>query len=36
MTGNPQDLVLKRHLVIVIAIGKQPKHIRSTYAWNGL
>ena len=36
MTGNPQDLVLKAHLVIVIAIGKQPKHIRSTYAWNGL
>ena len=36
MTGNPQDIVLKAHLVIVIAIGKQPKHIRSTYAWNGL
>jgi hypothetical protein len=35
-TGNPQDLVLKKHLVIVIAIGKQPKHIRATYAWNGL
>jgi hypothetical protein len=36
MTGNPQDLVLKPHLVIVIAIGKQPKHIRSTFRWNGL
>ncbi len=36
MTGNPQDLVLKAHLVIVIAIGKQPAHIRSTYPWNGL
>jgi hypothetical protein len=36
MTGNPQDLVLTPHLVIVIAIGKQPKHIRSTYRWNGL
>lgn len=36
MTGNPQDLVLKPHLVIVIAIGKQPKHIRSTFPWNGL
>ncbi len=35
-TGNPQDLVLKAHLVIVIAIGKQPKQIRSTYPWNGL
>jgi hypothetical protein len=36
MTGNPQDLVLTKHLVIVIAIGKQPTHIRSTYPWNGL
>jgi hypothetical protein len=36
MTGNPQDLVLKPHLVIVIAIGKQPNHIRSTFRWNGL
>ncbi len=36
MTGNPQNLVLKPHLVIVIAIGKQPAHIRSTYPWNGL
>jgi hypothetical protein len=36
MTGNPQDLVLTKHLVIVIAIGTKPKHIRSTYPWNGL
>jgi len=34
--GNPQDLVLKAHLEVVIAIGKQPKKIPSTYAWNGL
>jgi hypothetical protein len=30
------DLELKPHQVIVIAIGKPPKKIRSTYAWNGL
>jgi hypothetical protein len=34
--GNPQNLVLTAHLEIVIAIGKQPKKIPSTYAWNGL
>ena len=34
--GNPQDLVLKAHLEIVFAIGKQPKKIPSTYSWNGL
>ena len=34
--GNPQDLVLKAHLVVVLAIGKQPKKIPSTYAWKGL
>jgi hypothetical protein len=34
--GNPQDLVLKAHLEIVIAIGKPPSTIPSTYAWNGL
>jgi hypothetical protein len=36
MTGNPQDLVLKPHLQIVIAVGKQPAHIPSTYPWQGL
>jgi hypothetical protein len=34
--GNPQDLVLKAHLEVVLAIGKQPKKIPSTYAWKGL
>jgi hypothetical protein len=34
--GNPADLELKPHQVIVIAAGKAPKKIRSTYAWNGL
>jgi hypothetical protein len=35
-TGQPWNLVLQPHQVIVIAIGKPPKHIRSTYAWGGL
>jgi hypothetical protein len=35
-TGHPWNLVLKPHQVIVIAIGKPPKKIRSTYPWNGL
>jgi hypothetical protein len=35
-TGNPWNLVLQPHQVIVMAIGKPPKHIRSTYAWGGL
>ena len=35
-TGNPWNLVLQPHQVITIAIGKPPKHIRSTYAWGGL
>ena len=35
-TGNPQDLVLKPHLEVMIAIGKPPAKIPSTYAWNGL
>jgi len=34
--GNPQDLVLKPRLEVVIAIGKQPKKIPSTYAWGNL
>jgi hypothetical protein len=35
-TGHPWNLVLQPHQVITIAIGKPPKHIRSTYAWGGL
>jgi hypothetical protein len=35
-TSPAWNLVLKAHQVIVIAIGKPPKKIRSTYAWNGL
>jgi hypothetical protein len=35
-TGHPWNLVLQPHQVIVIAIGKPPKKIRSTYAWGGL
>jgi hypothetical protein len=35
-TGQPWNLVLQPHQVIVIAIGKPPKHIRSTYPWGGL
>jgi hypothetical protein len=35
-TGNAQNLVLKAHLEVVIAVGKQPKKIPSKYAWNGL
>jgi hypothetical protein len=35
-TGNPADLVLKPHQVIVIVVGKPPKTIPSTYNWNGL
>jgi hypothetical protein len=34
--GNPQDLVLKAHLEVVLAIGKQPAKIPSTYAWGNL
>ena len=35
-TGEPWNLELQPHQVIVVAIGKPPKHIRSTYAWGGL
>jgi hypothetical protein len=35
-TGHPWNLVLRAHQVIVIAIGRPPKKIRSTYAWGGL
>jgi hypothetical protein len=35
-TGEPWNLVLQPHQVITIAIGKPPKHIRSTYPWGGL
>jgi hypothetical protein len=35
-TGNPANLDLKAHQVIVIAIGKRPPTIRKTYQWNGL
>lgn len=35
-TGNPANLILKPHLEIVIAIGKPPQKIPSTYPWNGL
>jgi hypothetical protein len=35
-TGEPWNLELQPHQVIVLAIGKPPKHIRSTYAWGGL
>ena len=35
-TGEPWNLELQPHQVIVIAIGKPPKHIRSTSAWGGL
>ena len=34
--GDPANLVLTPHLVIVMAIGKPPKKIPSTYPWNGL
>ena len=32
-TGNPADLALSQHAEIVIAVGKPPKHIPSTYAF---
>ena len=35
-TGDPADLVLAPHQQIVIAIGKPPKKIPSTYSWGGL
>jgi len=35
-TGDPANLVLKPHQVIVIVVGKQPAKIRSTYPWNGI
>jgi hypothetical protein len=35
-TGDPASLLLKSHEVIVIAFGKAPAHIRSTYDFNGL
>jgi hypothetical protein len=35
-TGPPYALKLEPHQVIVIAIGKPPATIRSTYDWNGL
>jgi hypothetical protein len=35
-SGNPAQLVLKSHEVIVIALGKPPATIRKTYTWNGL
>jgi len=35
-TGSPANLILKPHLEIVIAIGKPPAKIPSTYPWNGL
>jgi len=35
-TGNPANLVLKPHQVIAIVVGKAPKKIPFTYAWNGL
>jgi hypothetical protein len=34
--GNPQDLVLKAHLEVVLAIGTLPTKIPSTYAWGNL
>jgi hypothetical protein len=35
-TGDPPGLVLRKHQEIVIAIGKPPKKIPSTYAFHGL
>lgn len=32
-TGDPNDLVLKNHEEIVIAVGKPPAKIPSTYGW---
>jgi hypothetical protein len=34
--GNPAGLILQAHQEIVIAVGKRPFSIPSTYAWNGL
>jgi hypothetical protein len=35
-TGNPADLALQEHQVIVIALGKRPPTVPKTYNWAGL
>jgi hypothetical protein len=35
-TGDPAQLVLKPHQVIVMVLGRAPKKIPSTYPWKGL